>query len=266
MSKATKTMAGIKFKIAVAGGKGGVGKSMCTSNIAMALAMIGNKVSVLDQDFDGSTIPKMFGIKDRKFQMGDKGLIPVEGYLGIQVVSMGLVQKEDEVITMFHGMRRGTTEEFLSHVDYGERDFLLIDLPPGTSSDSVNLMQYIPDLDGVVVVTVPPKVSQMAARRAALLAMKAGKRVLGIIENMSGYICPNCGTSIDLMKSGGGEMLAKELGVPFLGKLPLHPELSKASDEGMPFVYQYPDNLASQKVMEVAKRLQEVVINSRKAC
>lgn len=255
MARAARTMAKIKKKIAVGGGKGGVGKSTMTANLAVALAMLGKKVSVLDQDFDGSTIPKLFGTVGRKLKIGERGLIPVEGLLGIQMVSMGSIQKEDQVVTMFHEMRRGTTEEFLAHVDYGERDYLLVDLPPGTSSDACNLMQYIPDLDGSVIVTVPPFVSQIAAKKASLLSLRADVRILGIIENMSGYICHKCGRRFDVMQSGGGERLAQELGVPFLGKVPLHPELSEASDAGVPFVYKYPDNPASKAVLEIAKKL-----------
>lgn len=255
MARAARTMAKIKKKIAVGGGKGGVGKSTMTANLAVALAMMGKTVSVLDQDFDGSTIPKMFGTMGQKLKVGERGLIPVEGLLGIQMVSMGSIQKDDEVVTMFHEMRRGTTEEFLSHVEYGERDYLLVDLPPGTSSDACNLMQYIPDLDGSVIVTVPPYVSQIAARKASLLSLRADVRVLGIIENMSGYICGKCSNHFDVMQSGGGERLAEELSVPFLGRVPLHAELSEASDAGIPFVYKYPDNPGSKAVMEIARKL-----------
>jgi len=259
MALAKKTMAKIKHKVAVVGGKGGTGKSTLSTNLTMAFSMLDYKVSILDQDLDGASIPKMFGVMDKKLQIGPKGIIPVKAINDIEVISMGFVQEGDEVITMFHEMRRGTTEEFLAHVDYGERDYLIIDLPPGTSSDSVNLLQYIPDLDGVVVVTVPPRVSQLAARKATLLAKKAGANILGIIENMSGYICPNCGEQFDVMLSGGGEKLAKDTGVPFLGRIPLHPELSEACDSGIPYVYKYPENPASKIVMNIAKHIDEVL-------
>ena len=259
MSLAKQTMAKIKHKIAVVGGKGGTGKSTMSCNLAMALAMMGYKVSILDQDLDGASVPKMFGVMDKKLQIGPKGIVPVKALNGVEVISMGFVQEENEVITMFHEMRRGTTEEFLAHVDYGERDYLIIDLPPGTSSDSVNLLQYIPDLDGVVVVTVPPRVSQIAARKAILLAQKAGANVLGVVENMSGYICPDCGEQYDIMLAGGGEKLARDTGVPFLCRIPLHPELSEACDAGIPYVYKYPDNPASKIVRELAKTIDEKV-------
>jgi len=259
MSLAKKTMAKIKHKIAVVGGKGGTGKSTMSCNLTMALAMMGYKVSILDQDLDGASVPKMFGVMGKRLQIGPKGIVPVKALNGVEVISMGFVQEENEVITMFHEMRRGTTEEFLAHVDYGERDYLIIDLPPGTSSDSVNLLQYIPELDGVVVVTVPPRVSQIAARKAILLAQKAGANVLGVVENMSGYICPDCGESYDIMLTGGGEKLARETGVPFLCRIPLHPELSEACDAGIPYVYKYPDNPASKIVRELAKTIDEKV-------
>ena len=260
MAKAVQKMARIKHKITISGGKGGVGKSTVTVNLAAGLALVGRKVAILDQDFDGATIPKMMGIQGKeKLKLGDKGIIPAQGHLGIKIISMGLITKEDEVITMFHEMRRGTTEEFLANVDYGELDYLVVDLPPGTSSDACNLLQYIPDIDGTVTVTIPPIVSQLAARRATILSAKAGCRVLGIIENMSGYICGSCGGEFDFLKKGGGMMLATELGVPFLGRLPMHPELSQASDEGIPFVIKYPDNPAAKAMMDICRVLEREV-------
>ena len=261
MSIAIKKMAGIKHKITISGGKGGVGKSTVAVNLATTYAMRGRKVTILDQDFDGSSIPRMLGIQGiKKLKYGAQGIIPAEDMLGLgmQVLAMSLIYP-DEVITMFHEMRRSTTEEFLANVDYGERDYLIVDLPPGTSSDCCNLLQYIPDLDGTVTVTVPPVVSQLAARKATLLSGKAGSPVLGIIENMSGYICGDCGKEFDLMKRGGGEKLAEELGVPFLGRLPLHPEVARACDEGVPFVYKYPDNPVSRRMIEIAKQLEQIV-------
>jgi len=259
MSKAVIKMADVKHKVTVSGGKGGVGKSMMTVNLSAALAMKGRSVVILDQDFDGSSIPKMLAMQGvSKLEYGENGIIPAKGPLGMKVISMALIYP-DAVISMSHEMRRGITEEFIANVDYGELDYLIVDLPPGTSSDACNMLQYIPDLDGTITVTVPPKVSQLAARRATILSAKAGCTVLGIIENMSGYICGQCGLEFDLMKRGGGEELAKELGVPFLGRISLHPELSKSCDEGLPFVSKYPDNPASKSMMKVADQLEEMI-------
>lgn len=261
MGQAVKKMAGIRHKISISGGKGGVGKSTSTVNLAVALAMMGRKVTILDQDFDGASVPRMVGIQGKKnLTYSVKGIVPAEDELGLgmHVVAISLIYPDD-VITMFHEMRRGTTEEFIANVDYGERDYLIVDLPPGTSSDACNLLQYIPDLAGTVTVTAPTKVSQLAARRATILSAKAGSRVLGIIENMSGYICGECGKEFDFMKRGGGESLAEELGVPFLGRIPLHPQVSSSCDEGIPFVWKYPDNPASKAMMEIAGHLEEMV-------
>lgn len=241
MAKAHETMSKIKHKIAVLAGKGGVGKSTVTANLATALAMKGRRVCVLDHDFDGPCIPKMFGLLGKRLQIGSNGIVPVEALLGMKVVSTGLIMGQDEILTWFHDMRRSATEEFLAHVDYGEQDYLLVDLPPGTSSDTVNLMQYIPDLAGAVLVTVPSEVSQDVARKAALLCIKAGVKVFGVIENMSGTACPRCGEIFYVLQKGGGEKLAEELGVPFFGAIPLDPRLSECADMGVPFVYKYPD-------------------------
>src|SRR3990167_5037938 len=262
MGKAKQTMSKIKHKIAIVGGKGGVGKSITTVNLGTALAMMGRKVSILDQDFDGATVPKMLGIMAKKLTLSDDGILPVEGTLGIQVISMGNILQDDEVLTWFHDMRRNATEEFLSHVVYGERDYLLIDLPPGTSSDSVNMMEYIPDLSGAVIVTVPSEVSQNVAYKASLLCRKAKVRIFGVIENMGGFVCPECGTTVNILRFGGGEKLAKDLEVPFLGRIPLDPRLSVCSDEGKPFVLAHPESPASKEVLKIAKTLEDMLNRS----
>lgn len=253
MARARTAMAKIKYKIAVCAGKGGVGKSTVTTNLAAGLAMRGRKVTILDQDLDGSCIPRMMGVEDKKLVMGRKGIKPVEGILGIEVVGMANILSEDETVTMFHEMRRNTTEEFLAHVQYGERDYLLIDLPPGTSSDAVNLMEYIPDLDGMVIVTVPAMVSQGVARRATLMAMEGGVNVLGVVENMSGYVCPKCGDIFYPMLKGGGDRLAAEMEVPFLGRIPFDPSMSRSTDSGKPLVYTHPESPASKIVEEIVE-------------
>ncbi|WP_435547456.1 P-loop NTPase [Desulfobacterium sp. N47] len=260
MVKAVKKMSGIKHKVAISAGKGGVGKSLLSVNLATSLAMMGRKVTILDQDLDGSTVPKMLGIQgERGLKYGSKGLIPAEDKLGLgmHVISLGLIYP-DEVITLFHQMRRGITEEFVANVDYGDRDWLIIDLPPGTSSDSCNLLQYIPDLDGTVIITVSPKVAQLAARKATLLAAKAGSRVLGIVENMAGYLC-ECGKVHNFLLHGGGESLAKELNVPFLGRIPIDATVSQAGDSGTPYVYQYPDSPISKTIKDIALRIEQEV-------
>lgn len=257
MARVLKVMSRIDRKVAICAGKGGVGKSLFTVNFSAILAQRGKRVGVLDQDLDGPCIPKMLGLTDKKMMMGDSGIVPVEGMFGMKVVSLGFITSETDIVNWFQEKRRNATEEFLSHVDYGELDYLNIDLPPGTSSDAVNLMEYIPDLDGMVVVTNPTRISQIVARRATIMAIEAGVNMLGIIENMSGFVCPHCGEEADVMDKGGGKTLAEELGVPYLGHIPLDPTASEACDAGVPYVIKYPDSPASKATVGITDRILE---------
>ncbi len=259
MARARKTMAKIRRKIAVCAGKGGVGKSMITSNLAVALAMGGSKVAVMDSDFDGSCIPRMLGTLEKKLALTPKGIEPVEGFLGIKVVAMANIMDEEDTTTWFHELRRNATEEFVAHVDYGELDYLLIDLPPGTSSDAVNLMEYIPDLDGMVIVTNPTSVSQGVALRAGMMAIEGGVRIIGVIENMSGYVCGDCKNVFYPLKKGGGEMLAQQLQTILLGRVPLDSGVSYASDHGVPFVHSNPESPASKAVKSIVEKIINII-------
>ena len=259
MDMAREAMSRIRHKIAVVGGKGGVGKSITTVNLAMELALRGRKVCILDQDFDGSCVPKMLGLVGKRLTMGEKGILPVVGPMDIKVVSMGSILEDEEVLTWFHDMRRNATEEFLSHVEYGVNDYLLIDMPPGTSSDSVNMMQYIPDIDGAIVVTIPSEVSQGVAKKATILCKKARVRILGVIENMSGFVCPHCGESTDILLSGGGAKLAQDMEVPFLGRIPLDARLARASDNGTPYVSAYSESEAAKALKVMVDKIEEYI-------
>lgn len=255
LKRVRENLRGVRKTLAIMSGKGGVGKSSLTAVLALGLAMKGYKVSVFDQDFDGPCIPRMLGAEGKRLTIDDEGINPVLGFHGIQVVSMGLVAREDEVVTWLHGLRRNATEEFLSHVKYGERDYLLIDMPPGTSSDCLNVLQCLPDIDGAVVVTVPTEVSQKVARKAALLCRKAGLRVLGVIENMSGHVCPGCGLEVNILQKGGGETLARELGIPFLGGIPLDARLSEGMDRSIPFLEHVPDSPTSRAILSIVEQI-----------
>lgn len=232
MAKVKEAMAGIRHKVAIMAGKGGVGKSTVTANLAAALAKRGRKVTILDQDFDGPSIPRLVGVIGKRMVLLPEGIKPVEGQLGIQVVSTGSILADEEVLTWFHAMRRNATEEFLAHVVYGQRDYLLIDMPPGTSSDAVNLLQFIPNISGVIMVTVPSELSQGVVRKAILLCRKANVRIIGIVENMRGFVCPCCGYRVDILKAGAGESLAAEYDIPFLGAVPIEPQVCEAGDSG----------------------------------
>ncbi len=254
MDIAAEKMSHIKFKVAVLSGKGGVGKTTTSTNLAVSLQQRGSKVCILDSDFDSPSVPRMMGVKDVKLRAGRNGIIPVETRYGVKAMSVGFIIKDAEVVTWFHDMRRAATEEFCSNVDYGELDYLIIDLPAGTGSETVSVMQYIRDMTGAVVVTMASEVAQATARRAATLCRDAKVPIIGVIENMSGFDCPSCGVNTAVLRVGGGEALAEELGVPYLGRVPLHSAAAAGSDSGTPYVVGAPDS-------EVAKAFTMVVDN-----
>ncbi len=255
MDIAVRNMEDIKYKIAILSGKGGVGKTTVSTNLAVSLQLKGSTVTILDSDFDSPSVPRMLGVKDVKLRAGRNGIIPVETQYGVRAMSVGFIIEDAEVITWFHDMRRAATEEFTANVAYGEQDFLIVDLPAGTGTETVSVMQYIRDMTGAIIVTMASDVAQATARRAATLCRDAGVQILGVIENMSGYVCPNCGFTSAVLRSGAGESLAEELGVPFLGKVPLHPAVAKGSDDGKPFVISAPESEAAIAFKAIVENL-----------
>ncbi len=244
----------IKRKIAVIGGKGGVGKSMVSTNLAVAFAQK-HATAIIDCDFDGPSVPRILGVMGKKLHIEDSGIIPVEGPLGLKVVSTGFMLDDDEATVWFHELRRQALEEFLCHVDYGENDYLIMDLPPGTSSETNNVLKYLPEMDGVVVITIPSELSQDVARRALRFCEMAGAKILGVIENMSGFVCHDCGKEHNIFSTGGGEALARIADVPFLGKLPLDTRISETSDNGIPFIIKYSDSKTAQRFNEIVQNI-----------
>lgn len=249
---------GVKRKILVLGGKGGVGKSMVAVNLSSALQALGKRVCILDQNFDCPAVPTMLGIAGQKLKFGEKGLLlPVETASGLKAVSMGLILQEDDVIVWFHESKRMAAEEFLLNVDYGDLDYLVLDVAAGTSSETVNAMRLLPDIDASIVVTVPSEVSQNVAEKAVLLSQKANVPVFAILENMGYCLCPNCKQKLSFLQSGGGALLAKRVGVNFGGTIPMDLRISRSLDDGKPFVFSYPDLEASQVIMKIAADLLE---------
>jgi len=253
-------MSKIKHKIAVISGKGGVGKSVTTVNLAVAFALHGHvhSAGILDADIHGPCIPKMLGMRGQQLQVGPPGAFPAVGPLGLKVVSMDFLLSNDDTPVIWRGPLKMTAiRQFLSEIVWGELDFLLIDLPPGTGDEPLSVMQLIPDMDGVVIVTIPSEVSQVVVRKAVTFARELRVPIIGIIENMSGLICPKCGAEIDVFKIGGGQKISEELKVPFLGKIPLDPRICDDSDKGMPFIVGHPDSPAAKAFMEIVRRIEE---------
>jgi ATP-binding protein involved in chromosome partitioning len=252
-------MSRIKHKIAIISGKGGVGKSTVTVNLATSFALQGHtdKVGVLDADIHGPCVPKMLGLKGQKLIGGPAGMLfPVTGRQGIKVVSMDFLLPNDEAPVIWRGpLKMRIIQQFLSDIAWGELDFLFIDLPPGTGDEPLSVMQLIPDIDGVIIVTMPSEVSQAVVKKAITFTKQLGVPVIGIIENMSGFVCPECGAKLDIFKAGGGKKIAKDLSVPYLGKIPIDPTICIDSDSGTPFVA---ENKASPTVKAFAEIIMKI--------
>jgi ATP-binding protein involved in chromosome partitioning len=257
-------MSKIKHKIAVISGKGGVGKTVVTVNLAAAFAKHNNRrIGVLDADIHGPCVPKMLGIKGKTLQTGPPGAFPATGPLGIKVVSMDFLLPNQEAPVIWRGPLKMTAiRQFLSDIVWGELDLLLIDLPPGTGDEPLSVMQLLPEMDGVVIVTIPSEVSQDVVKKAVTFSRQLNMNVIGIIENMSGFVCPNCGEKVDIFKTGGGEKISKELGVPFLGRIPIDPSICEDSDRGSPFIVGHPDSPATKAFTEIVGKI-EAFLNDR---
>ncbi len=250
----------IKHKIAIISGKGGVGKSTVTANLAIALAMRGHagRVGILDADIHGPSIPKMLGLSGQRLQVGPPGVFPAIGPLDIRVISMDFLLPDENTPVIWRGpLKMAAIRQFLSDIVWGELDFLLIDLPPGTGDEPLSVAQLLPEMDGVIIVTIPSEVSQIVVKKAVMFARKLGLPIIGVIENMSGFICPNCGAKINIFRSGGGEKIAKELQIPFLGSIPIDQKICEDADKGVPFITEHTDSPASKSFMEIVQKIEQ---------
>ncbi len=257
-----KRMSGVKHKIAVISGKGGVGKSLVTVNLATALAVNGRdrRVAILDADLTGPCVPKMMGLKGERLDVGPAGIAPVRGPEGVGVVSMDFLLPTDDSPVIWRGpLKMGAIRQFLGEVAWGPLDYLLVDLPPGTGDESLSILQLLPEMDGVIIVTIPSEVSQAVVKKAVTFARKMGVPVFGIIENMAGLVCPHCGETINVFSEGGGARVAEEMGAEFLGSIPIDPRISMDSDEGTPFILRHPDSPASKSFMSLVEKIEEKV-------
>jgi ATP-binding protein involved in chromosome partitioning len=241
----------VRFKVAVASGKGGVGKSTVTANLALALARLGHTVGLMDSDIYGPSQQMMMGINEKPFVNPENRIVPIERY-GVKVMSLGFLMDVDQPVIWRGPMVMKAVEQFLGEVAWGKLDFLLVDLPPGTGDAQLTLTQKI-HLSGAVIVTTPQDVSLIDARKGLAMFQKVNVPVLGIIENMSYYMCPKCGNREEIFKHGGGQRTAKELHVPFLGEIPLDPKIAIGGDAGRPIVAGEPDSAVTAAYMQLAE-------------
>ena len=250
----------VKHVILVLSGKGGVGKTTVSVNLASALSAHGRTVGLLDLDFHGPNIPKMLGIEGQKPAVLEKHIEPVHVTGTLSVMSMAFLLPDTSTPVVWRGpMKMVAIQQFLDEVNWGTLDYLVVDLPPGTGDEALSIAQLAPNVKGAVIVTTPQDVAVLDAIKSVKFIQKLEVPVIGIIENMSGMICPHCGDTIDLFGRGGGKKAAEDLNVPFLGAIPLDPEMVKAGDEGRPYVLCHADTPTWKAVDAVIENLVKLV-------
>ncbi len=235
----------VKHKIMVMSGKGGVGKTTVAVNLALTLAVKGYEVGIMDADIHGPNVPKMLGIEEEHPQVSKEGITPVFIPPRVKVMSLAFLLADKDTPVVWRGPRKmGAIRQFLSDVFWGDLDYLIIDLPPGTGDEPLSVAQLIPQIDGTIVVTTPQDVALLDSRKSVNFAKELSTPVIGIIENMSGFKCPKCGETIDLFKIGGGERAAKDMSVPFLGRVPIEVKIVESGDSGIPFMLKHKSEAA----------------------
>jgi ATP-binding protein involved in chromosome partitioning len=242
---------GVKNVIAVGAGKGGVGKTTVAVNLAIALAKCGGRVGVIDGDIYGPNVPIMLGMKAQLTTDGQK-IVPAEKF-GLQVISMGFLTGDDAPIIWRGPMLHGALQQFFREVRWSELDYLVVDMPPGTGDVALSLSQTVP-VAGAIVVTTPQQVSLADSRRAVAMYRKLNIPTLGIVENMSYFACPGCGHESDIFGRGGGEQMAADLQVPFLGRIPIYQPIREGGDQGVPLMIAEPESQAGRAFMAAAEQ------------
>jgi ATP-binding protein involved in chromosome partitioning len=248
----------IRHKIVVLSGKGGVGKSTVAVNIATALMMAGKRVGLLDVDIHGPSIPTMLGLEGRKPDGCKDGMFPID-LDGLKVMSLGfLLESPDDAVIWRGPLKMGVIKQFLRDVVWGDLDYLIIDSPPGTGDEPLSVCQLIGTLDGAVVVTTPQKVAAVDVRKSITFCRRMHLPVLGVVENMSGFVCPKCGETTQIFRSGGGRRMAEDMGVRFLGAIPMDPIIAEACDNGQAFVRLYAASPTAVIMQEIIQPIIEL--------
>ena len=234
---------GIRNKIVVLSGKGGVGKSSVAANLAVALSLQGEKTGLLDVDLHGPSIPTLLGIEGQ-FPLSDGvRIVPVVSSADLKVMSVGLLLRDQADALVWRGpAKHGVIKRFLSSVAWGDLDYLIVDCPPGTGDEPLSVIQLLEGAEGAIIVTTPQDVALTDVRKSITFCRQVKLPVIGVVENMSGFVCPHCGEGVDIFKSGGGRIMADEMNVPFLGRIPLDPAMVSAGDGGEPFVEYHTDS------------------------
>ena len=254
----------IKHQILVLSGKGGVGKSTVAVNLAVSLALSGKSVGLLDIDIHGPSVPKILNLEEKVIQAIGDTILPVEVIENLKVMSLGfLLRGKDDAVIWRGPMKYQMIKQFLKDVDWGSLDFLVVDSPPGTGDEPLSVVQLLEDADGAIIVTTPQEVALSDVRRCITFCRNLRLPVLGVLENMSGFVCPKCGHKTDIFKSGGGESMAKQTGVPFLGRIPIEPQIVQACDSGKPFVFHYSQSKTAKAFQKMLNPILELDNDSK---
>ncbi len=264
-TKRLHTLENIKHVIIVISGKGGVGKSTVSSNLAEALSMQGYLTGIMDLDITGPNIPKMFHVEDEKLVVDDNSLlVPVDVPPSLKVMSMAFLLPSKDSAIMWRGpVRSSAVQQFIEDVNWGPLDYLIIDMPPGTGDEALSIIQLIPKADGTIIVTTPQEVSLLDAKKSVTFSALAKIPIIGLVENMSGFVCPHCGEVTDIFKSGGGEDAANHLGIKFLGRVPIEPGVVVSGDKGMPIVIAEPESASAKAFNGIVKKIVDIIENDQ---
>jgi Mrp family chromosome partitioning ATPase len=258
--KLSESLEKIKHVIIVMSGKGGVGKSTVSSNIAVSMAMRGLRTGIMDVDIHGPNIPKMFGIEDEQIAVEDGKLVPVTAAYGLKVMSMAFLLPEKDAPVAWRGpVKMGAIRQFIEDVAWGELDHLIIDMPPGTGDEAISIIQLIPKADGMVVVTTPQDVALLDSRKSIVFSAQVKIPIIGVVENMSSFVCPHCGERSDIFKTGGGERMAKDMRVQFLGRVPIEPNIAASGDSGVPIAAASPGSASAKAFTEITDNVLRTV-------
>jgi ATP-binding protein involved in chromosome partitioning len=257
---ALEKLKNVKYVVAITSGKGGVGKSFIASNLALTLKTLGYEVGLMDIDFHGPSAPKMLGIRGQRLIALSGGIQPAQGPLGLKVMSLDFLLEDDDTPVIWRGPIKTTAIfQFITDVSWGNLDFLVIDMPPGTGDEAITVAQEIPKIDGVVFVTIPSEVSVLVVGRSIMFYKRLGKRPIGVVENMSAFYCPDTGKTYKVFGKGSGRILSEKYGIPLLAEIPLDPRISEASDEGRPYVLAYPETPVTKSFEEMARKIAEIL-------
>jgi ATP-binding protein involved in chromosome partitioning len=249
-------MAPIKHKILVLSGKGGVGKSTVAVNLALSLSLAGRRTGLLDIDIHGPSVPQILNLEGRMVEARGDALLPIEVGANLKVMSIGFLLSSAADAVIWRGpMKHQMIKQFLKDVEWGKLDFLVVDSPPGTGDEPLAVIQLMENADGAVVVTTPQEVALSDVRKSITFCRSLNLPVLGVLENMSGFVCPKCGQRTDIFKAGGGENMATEMNVPFLGRIPIDPQIVEACDAGQPYVDMYRQSQAARAFQEAVTLL-----------